>query len=153
MDIIYHDIGGAHSVATAAAIHLNKIPSDSKPTKEELLSLPTFDKVKKQDLGHLLYQGDDEFDNSVYTLGYKYSSKITLPVIKDTYNLVGDKDDLLLVDTKPTINFLMKVGGFLSRGLGVVSVGRPIVVYGVLQTYPQIAQLVTDVKRQLQVNN
>ncbi|MCK8817237.1 DUF3189 family protein [Natroniella sulfidigena] len=152
MDIIYHDVGGTHSVIVASAIHLNKLPTDKRPTKEEILNLPRFDKVNQQEHGHLLYQGDDEFGNSVYTVGYKYSSKIALPLIKDTYNLIGNaNDDLLLVDTKPTINYTMKIGGFLSRSLGIVGVGRPIVTNGVLNAYSKIVKLVVDVKRKLEV--
>ncbi|WP_018248647.1 DUF3189 family protein [Orenia marismortui] len=149
MHIIYHDVGGAHSVAVAAALHLNKLPVNNIPTKEDIISLATFDKIKKKDIGHLIYQGKDEFANQVYTLGYKYSSKIALPLLQDTYALLGKKDDLLLIDTKPTINFLMKVGGFTSRGLGISSLGRPIVTRGVLKAYPKLVELVSNVKRNL----
>ncbi|OCL26116.1 hypothetical protein U472_08860 [Orenia metallireducens] len=153
MDIIYHDVGGTHSVAVASALHLNKLPMDRTPNKDEILSLPTFDKLKTKDLGHLIYQGEDEFGNQVYTLGCKYAEKFVIPAIKDTYNLLGDEEELMLVKTKSTINFTMKVGGYTSRALGLMTIGRPIVTQGVLKAYPKIVELVSEVKRELKVNN
>ncbi len=149
MHIIYYDVGGAHSVAVASALHLHKLPIDHKPNKDDILSLPTFDKVKTEDIGHLIYQGDDEFGNQVYTLGCKYYRDIVLATLEDTYNLVGNRKNLLLIDTKPTINTIMKIGGYTSRVLGLMTIGRPIVVRGVLKAYPQLVNLVTGVKKKL----
>ncbi|WP_027340285.1 DUF3189 family protein [Halonatronum saccharophilum] len=152
MEIIYHDSGGSHSVAIAANLHLNNLPMDRVATKEEVLSLPTFDKIKTKDIGHLLYQGDDEFGNSVYTLGCKRAEKVAKPLIKDTYSLLGDEKNIKLVDTRPAITPTMMLGGFLSRGLGLAPIGRPIVTNGALKTYPNIVEIVRNVKRNLQVN-
>ena len=153
MDIIYHDFGGTHSVAVASALHLGQLPTDEKPTKQDIQSLPTFDQVSSQELGHLIHQGTDEFDNDVYTVGYKKQSQIALPLIKNTYNLTGNLEELLLVDTKPTINYTMVLGGVLSRRLGLVKLGRPIVTAGVLKAYPKIVELVKDVKNKLKARN
>ncbi len=150
MDIIYHDVGGSHSVVVASALHLKKLDPDKLPTKEDLNKLSMFDRIQKEDYGHLIYQGDDEFGNSVYTVGCKYSSKISLKLLKDIYKLVGDENNLMLVDTRPTINILMKLGGFLSRGVGLRMIGRPIVTKGTLQAYFQIVQLVSNLKKKLQ---
>lgn len=146
MIIIYHDVGGAHSTATAANIHINNLPIDRVPDKSELLSLTTFDKINKNQLGHILYIGEDEFGSKVYTIGRKYNPNIVLSAIKDIFNIAGGKEELYIVDTHPTVNVWMKIGGFTSRGLGIVSIGRPIVTYGTLKAYENIADIVKKVK-------
>ncbi len=46
--VIYHDVGGSHSSCVAANIHVKNLPSNTTPTKEDLLKLPTFDKITKK---------------------------------------------------------------------------------------------------------
>ncbi|HDR8232998.1 MULTISPECIES: DUF3189 family protein, partial [Bacillus cereus group] len=49
MIFIYTDFGGTHSTALAAAYHLNKLPTDRKLTKEEILNVDYFNKLKTED--------------------------------------------------------------------------------------------------------
>ena len=86
MIVIYHDVGGAHSTAAAANIHIGNLPMDRIPSKKELLDLPTFDKIEKKDLGRLIYIGKDEFNADVYTLARKYAPDIVIPAIMDMYS-------------------------------------------------------------------
>ncbi|MCT8978155.1 DUF3189 family protein [Clostridium sp. CX1] len=146
MIVIYHDVGGTHSTATAANIHINNLPVDRIPNKSELLALPTFDKIHKNQLGHMIYIGKDEFGSKVYTVGRKYSPELLIPAIKDIFNIAGGEEELKIVDTHPTVNMWMKIGGFTSRKLGIVSIGRPIVTYGTLKAYNSIAEIVKGVK-------
>lgn len=146
MIIIYHDVGGTHSTAAAANIHINNLPMDRVPDKSELLALPTFDKIQKNQLGHLIYIGKDEFGSKVYTMGRRYSPELVLPAMKDIFNIVGAKEELKIIDTHPTVNIWMKIGGYTSRKLGIVSVGRPIVTYGTLKAYESIVDIVKEVK-------
>ena len=46
------------------------------------------------------------------------------------------------------INLLMKIGGFSSRRLHLVSFGRPIVTRGTQKAYPNILKLVQFVKKE-----
>lgn len=147
MMVIYHDVGGAHSVATAAYIHIKKLPMDRVPDSSELLAMPTFDKIEKKDIGHLIYIGDDEFGAKVYTLARKYKPELVIPAITDMYCLLnGGRKGLYLADTTGTINILMKIGGFSSRRLKLISFGRPIVTKGTLKAYMNIASIVQNVK-------
>lgn len=147
MMVIYHDVGGAHSVATAAYIHINRLPVDRVPDKSELFLIPTFDRIEKKDIGHLIYMGDDEFGAKIYTLARKYKPQLVIPALRDMYSLInGSTKGLYLVDTTATINLLMKIGGFTSRRLKLVSFGRPIVTKGTLDAYMNIASLVQNVK-------
>ncbi|MFL0249540.1 DUF3189 family protein [Clostridium neuense] len=150
MIVVYHDVGGAHSTATAANIHINKLPMDRVATKEELLALPTFDKMKKSDMGHLIYIGDDEHKNKIYTIGRQYKPNLVIPAIKDMHSILEPNiDDLMIVDTMPTVNLLMKIGGFSSRRLHWVSFGRPIVTKGTQDAYMDIVNIVKSVKNNL----
>lgn len=151
MMVIYHDIGGAHSAATAANLHINVLSKSKIPTKEDLQNLPTFDKIQKKDTGHLIFIGKDEFGADVYTISRQRSEKIVIPAIKDMYEILnGSVDGLYLVDTSPSVNLLMKIGGALSRRFKCVWIGRPIVTYGTQKAFREITSIVSKKKEQMQ---
>ena len=81
MIFIYTDFGGTHSTALAAAYHLNKLPTDRKLTKEEILNVDYFNKLKTEDMGKIIFHGVDENGNPVYTIGCG-ASKIVVPAMK-----------------------------------------------------------------------
>jgi len=148
--IIYHDIGGTHTTQVAALLHLNRLPFERTPSREELMSNPLFDQLDMNDMGRLFFAGEDEWGNSVYTLGRGYTTKITTKLLKDFFKeLHGNDEELLLVNTSPTVSFTLKIGGFTSRFLKIVSIGRPLVIRGVQKSYPKIVQLVQSVKKQI----
>ncbi len=150
MIVIYHDVGGTHSTAIAANIHINKLPMDRIPSKEEILNIPTFDKIEKEQIGRLIYIGKDEFNTEIYTLARKYKPELAASLITDMhYILHGNNKGLFLVDTKPVVNLLMNIGGFTSRKLHWVSFGRPIVTKGTQQAYMNIVNVVKDVKNNI----
>lgn len=150
MIVVYHDVGGSHSSATAANIHINRLPYDEIPDKKDLLSLPTFDKLERNQRGHLIYIGMDEYGSSVYTISRQYKPNLVIPAIIDMYKAVnGDTKHLYIVNTSPTVNTLMKIGGFSSRRLGLVSFGRPIAAYGTLKAYNDIVEVVKKVKYEI----
>lgn len=150
MIVIYHDVGGAHSTAVAANIHINKLPMDRIPSREELLNLSTFDKIEKDQIGHLIYIGEDEFNAKIYTLARKYNPNIVIPAITDMYSILNDSNNkLFIIDTKPTVNLLMNIGGYASRKLHWVNFGRPIVTKGTQQAYMNIVNMVKAVKNNL----
>lgn len=147
MIVIYHDVGGCHSSATAANLHINKLPLDRIPAINEILSLPTFDKLKKSDRGKLIFIGKDEFGADVYTMSRLHSSKLVIPAICDMYQVNnGSLEGLFLSNTSPSVNNLMRLGGVSSRILKLISFGRPIVAKGTLKAYPDIVEIVRKTK-------
>ena len=151
MHIIYHCVGGAHSSPTAAAIHLNMLPIDRVPTKYDILNVPYYDTLEKKDRGKIIFRGTDEFGNKVYTLSRQFAPELVITAIKDIWGILGEKEeDLLIVDTLPCVNTLMRIGGFSSRRLKWVKFGRPVVVKGTLMTYTNIAQIVKETKEMFQ---
>ncbi|EPY2280285.1 MULTISPECIES: DUF3189 family protein [Clostridium] len=150
--IIYHDVGGSHSSCVAANIHVKNLPSNIIPPKEDLLKLPTFDKITKKDVGHLKFIGIDEFGHKVYTISVQYKPNIVIPALRDMYTeLKGFDNNLILVSSQPFVNTWMKIGGFTSRRLGIVPIGRPIVTYGTLKSYMGLVDLVEKVKKKIQI--
>ncbi|MTI49106.1 DUF3189 family protein [Sporosalibacterium faouarense] len=150
MHIIYHCVGGTHSSAIAAAVHLNLLPDNKKPSPKEILSIPFFDTLVKEDQGKILYRGSDNQSNKIYTLSRQFSPQLVLPAIKDAWELAGGKrENLLLVNSMPAVNLLMKIGGFSSRRLGLVSFGRPIVTRGTIKAYDAIVKIVNNTKTRI----
>ncbi len=150
LHIIYHCVGGSHSSPTAAAIHLNMLPTDHIPSKYDLLNITFYDALEPMDQGKIIYRGTDEFGNKVYTLSRQFIPHLIIPAIKDMWSILGQKEeDLLIIDTLSCVNTLMKIGGCLSRRFHFVKIGRPIVTYGTLLAYKDLVQIVEETKKML----
>ena len=52
----------------------------------------------------------------------------------------------IIVNTLRAVNWQMRIGGFLSRRLGLVSLGRPLVARGARRAYPQLTKIVRATK-------
>jgi hypothetical protein len=83
-------------------------------------------------------------------MGMKGSSKIVERAIYSILDQEGiDRTELVLVDTLPYVNNTTRIGGFLSRGLGLVSIGRPLTIHGLQKSYWRFVDLVNNVKDRL----
>ncbi|GIN62250.1 ABC transporter [Robertmurraya siralis] len=151
MIYIYYDFGGTHSTSLAAAYHLKMINEPSEVLeKEEVLSIPYFNKLKKRDAGKFIYHGEDDEGNPVYTLG-KRSSKLVIPSLYQ-YSLllseqVGLQEKIIFSNTSPVVPLAMTLGGFFSRGLGWDAVGVPLLIKGAQKCCKNVYQLVEETKR------
>ncbi|WP_242946267.1 DUF3189 family protein [Geosporobacter subterraneus] len=149
LHIIYHCVGGSHSSSTAAAIHLNMLPIDHTPNTFDLLHIPFYDTQEKVDRGRIFLRGIDEYGNYVYNLSRQFIPHLMLPAILDLWEILGqNKEDILFVNTMPCVNIWMKIGGFSSRRLEWVKLGRPIVAKGTLAAYDCLIKLVQETKKQ-----
>ncbi|NLV92839.1 MAG: DUF3189 family protein [Firmicutes bacterium] len=148
MKIVYHDYGGSHSTATAAAIHLGLISASQVPTAKILnTAVPLFDALTASDHGTLFYLGKDDSDHDVYVLPRRNQSQMVLNAVKSTIAAMeGDVDEWIFVDTLPTVNTWMRIGGYLSRRQGMIWLGRPIVTFGTRKAFPLIRDLVAQTK-------
>ncbi len=149
MKIIYCCFGGAHSSPVAAAIHLGILPADRLPTRQELLQLPLFDRNDQQ--GTLHYMGKDERGHEVYVLGRGRGGKIAETTLINGYNLAGGQADreLVIVDTLKCVNLIMRIGGYLSRRLRLVFLGRPLVLVGTQRAFRCLVAVVEAVKAEV----
>jgi hypothetical protein len=148
--VIYDDYGGTHSTPVAAALHLGTMDPDRLPGDEELLALPLFDRVTKDHHGCAVYMGTDREGHRVYVLGRGPSAVAVERAVASGVAMVeGGDAAVLFVETLPYVNVWMRIGGFLSRALGLVSIGRPIVLYGTRKAFPHLVRLVQETKGRL----
>lgn len=150
MKIIYHCYGSAHSSVVCASIHMDILPTDRKPSGKDLMRLPRFDTTTSQQIGTIFSMGRDAHENEVYILGMasaKTVVKNTIFSLLDIYHI--DRDDITLINTLGHVNMVTKIGGLLSRRLGLISIGRPLVIFGVRHNYFDYVSLVKSVKERL----
>ncbi len=145
--IIYNCYGGSHSSITAAAIHLGLLPETRVAYKEELLNVPYFDAQVSPDHGRIRFMGFDEYGNEIYITSKKNLGRDYEAIMRQFVYLAGGKqEDILFINTMPYVNFLMVVGGYTSRRLGLSFLGRPIVIKGTQLSYMKFVHLVKLVK-------
>ncbi|MBU8906047.1 DUF3189 family protein [Desertibacillus haloalkaliphilus] len=149
MIYVYNCYAGTHSSALAAAYHLNKIPRDRTPTKEEILTIDIFNKLTSKDMGKLIYHGNDESNHPVYTVG-RGNSKAVVPALSGLVDILhqhGQTDEkVIFSNASPTVPLAMTFGGLFSRRLKIDFIGVPLLIKGAKQAYDDIAKLVEKTK-------
>jgi len=149
LHIVYHCVEGCHCSATAAAIHLDFLPIDTKPSYHDFLNVPFFNNLNKTDKGRIILRGTDEFGNKIYTLCRSYVPHIVLPTILDVWEYAGgNKKDLLLVNTQHYENRFMKISNVLSKQLNIKKLSESLAIKGTLNNYEKIAEKVKETKKQ-----
>ena len=147
MKILYHCYGGSHSSVTAAAIHLGMLPSYRVPTAKEFMQVPYFDVQLQEEHGEFKFMGQDEFENDIYIMGRRNLGPLLQPLLEGVADILAiSRSELLLVDSLPSVNNLMRIGGFLSRRMGWVLLGRPLVILGTQAAYWDFVNVVQTVK-------
>src|SRR5690606_34926436 len=127
---------------TAAAIHLGILPVNKSPTFTELLQIPRFDEIRGWEHGKLFRAGMDQAGNEVYTMGRRNSSELVIKLIKEFTRLCGgNPDEYYFVNCVQLLNPFMVTGGYSSRALGWVRLGRPIVAFGTILSFPILVRI------------
>lgn len=148
MKIAYCCFGGAHSSPVAAAIHLGLLAVHRLPTPEEIMQIPLYD--RNDEPGILHYIGTDELANEIYVLGRNGHPEIVEKALVSGYELGGGaREELELVNTLRCVNVQMRIGGYLSRRLRLISIGRPLVLKGTIRAFPCLVAVVKQVKKRL----
>lgn len=147
--ILYHCYGSAHSSVLASAIHVGLMPSDRRPSLREIMAMPRFDRMEADNLGKPRYIGMDERNVEVFIVGLGSGKILLRRSIDDLLRACGiPSDRLLIINALTQVNTLTRVGGFLSRGLGWVAIGRPLAAIGIWQKYFAFVHLVLGAKEQ-----
>lgn len=149
MKIIYHCFGGSHSSVTAAAIHLGLLPTSRTPSYQEFMALPYFDKTPGEVYGVIRLMGQTREGDEVYALGKKNLGRRLNQVFLGIAELMGVEDQVIAVNTMPYVNIIMMLGGFLSRRLGIVFLGRPILIWGTRLAFPDLVGVVKTIKTKM----
>jgi hypothetical protein len=140
LKVVYHCYGGAHASPTAAAIHLGIVRDDHLPSWNDFKRIPYFDQLTSNEHGKLILIGKDSRENEVYILGRRNAGQLVIRIIQEFVKLSGgDPSEYYFVNCVQLYNPLMVTGGFSSRALGWVNLGRPIVTLGTLLSFPIIA--------------
>lgn len=152
MKVFYYCYGSAHSSVISAAIHTGMVGIDKIPTPDEIIHLPHYDKTENPEIGIPFFYGYDEMDNEVYILGMGANKPLVLNSLHSFLKDCGVSGaSYLFVNTLTNVGMKTRIGGFLSRGLGIVSIGRPLTVRGILDAYFEFVKLVMTTKRNLRI--
>lgn len=150
MKIIYHCFGGTHSSITAASIHLGWLPANKVPPAHKFMELPYYDRRDGWDQGEIVFMGTDRQGNEVYAVGHGSATDMLVTLIDDLAALFDiEKSSYKLVSMMKQVNLPMKIGGFMSRRLRAVRLGRPIVIAGTRLAYGNIQRMVQGVQQEV----
>jgi len=154
MKIFYCCYGGAHTSVVAASIHLGYLPSERIPTTEEVLSIPNYDKNPNAKVGTPTFMGVDEFANEVFVMGMGHNRDYFAKLTYEYSSLLSNNctSDMKIVNALSCINNYIRLGGFLSRRVNLVKIGRPITVFGIRKDYNYFVTLVKNVKKTINVD-
>jgi len=150
MKIFYHCYGSSHTSIVSAAIHLGILPDDRIPTIDEILKVPHYDQGTTELIGTPIFFGVDEFGCDVYAIGLTHAKAMFKRAIRSflAINNVSEQE-LVMADALARISIYTRIGGYLSRGLGIVSIGRPLSAYGIQRTYYNFVDLTQEVKQKI----
>lgn len=151
--VIYHCYGGSHSSVTCAGIHLGLLPRDRIATARELLNVPHFDSFEEVIHGQFRFIGWDANNAAVYVLGKKTLGRKVSVLLDGIAGIFKLSDRVIPVDTTKPINLLMVSGGFLSRRLHLVKIGRPLVVMGTQKSYNKLVEIVDRTEERVRIKN
>ena len=150
MIIIYNCYGGTHSSILTSAVHLGLLPSDSIPSKQEILNTEYFNRLRYKDMGRLILHGVDEAGNKVYTIG-RGTSRALVPAMRnltmEMHKLYNVNEGFAYVNTSGTVPITMTLGGFFSRGLKINAIGVPLLAIGAQHNYKKIVDLAQKTKQ------
>ncbi len=146
MFIIYQCYGSTHSSIIASYIHLGKLSTHRVPRVSELMKIPHFDRLQSAQIGNLNYIGTDHKGNHVYALGSAGKGEEVKRIIQDVLPLFGiPLGEIKIINCLDQVNILARIGGFLSRQMGMVFIGRPLAALGIKLRY---IPLIRKVKNQ-----
>ncbi|MCK4259047.1 MAG: DUF3189 family protein [Halanaerobiales bacterium] len=150
MKIFYSCYGSAHSSVLSAAIHTKMLDTEKIPSNQEILNLPHYDKTENSEVGTPFFFGKDEMDNEIYIIGMRSQKQLVLNSIQSLLQDSGvPTTNYVFINTLSQVNCITRLGGFLSRGLGLVNLGRPLTIYGLKKVYFNFVKLVVKIKRDL----
>lgn len=143
MIIIFQCFGGTHTSVAAASIYLGRLPRERAPRLAELLALPYFDRSDSAGIGDLHYAGRDGRENPVFILGSRrWGAQLRALAALLLQAAGAGAPEVAVIDCLAAVSLPVRAGGFLSRRLGCIAAGRPLVGLGIIRSYPRLLELV-----------
>lgn len=127
MRIVYHCYGGTHSSVLGAAMHVGLL--DGETASGRVTALPFFDRARRLDAGRLRLMGRDEAGNPVFFVGRRNRAQAVKDALRAFGRCLGITD-WVFVNTTSSVGPCLRLGGFLSRRLGLEAFGRPFLRWG-----------------------
>lgn len=134
--VFYHCFGSAHTSVTAANIHLGRLPTGRRPSVAEVMAAPGFDRARHSDIGTVIFMGTDCDGKDIYVVGlghYERTIRTCLDGVMQALQLPPGM--AIFVNAIHGSGVFVRAGGYLSRRLGLVRLGRPLAAYGIIQNY------------------
>lgn len=148
--VFYHCYGSAHSSVVASAIHVGLLPQDRTPTPGEIAGLEHFDRLPHHLIGLPIHIGRDESGHEVYIVGLGGERRALKRAAGCLVTLMGfPRDTLMMFDALTAAGLFTRIGGFLSRRLGLVRLGRPLCIAELRRDYPRFVRVVREAKATL----
>jgi hypothetical protein len=150
LNLVYYCYGSSHSSVTAANIHLGHLPCHRRPSPFEILHQPLFDRTRSTELGLFRHMGDDEAGNAIYVLGLAGGKSVVSRALVDLLAIFGVPVNTFRFEPMlQNAGVILRIGGYASRALGWVAIGRPLSALGVWLKYRGYAADVLRVRGEL----
>jgi hypothetical protein len=142
MIVIFQCYGGTHTSVVAASVYTRALPRGRPPRVRDLAALPYFDRLGHGQMGNLHFIGKDQEGNLVFALGSAGWGDEIRQLIASFLAVIDFPQPVAVVECLKYVTPLTRLGGILSRRLGLPRFGRPLVSLGVKRSFPLLLQLV-----------
>jgi len=149
--VFYCCYAGTHASVVAGWYHLGFRPS----TYESLADLPYFDRRLTGEIGIPVFLGRDSFGADVYALGTGAGAKNLEMSLVFAISQRFPQARVLFFNVRALLDVRSRIGGFLSRRVGMVGPGRCLVarsLYGQLRSVGAVVQASLDLERKWRDN-
>lgn len=147
MKIFYFCSVGTNLSLVAANLHLGVIKSADLNCRE-IINLPYFHCLNRDEIGTPLKIGIDEFGNEIYTFGVKNENILLGKALVDWQQILGISErDYYLVDLTNLEVPILKLANFTSIILGLKTLGKYIAAQGLSKQVNKLNNIVKKVKK------
>lgn len=145
--VFYSCYAGTHTSIVAAWIHLfashGLIPEDHLPGHVTILELPLFDQRLSRDIGTPVLIGEDAYGTQVYALGSGWQYRDLELMLCDLIEVINPEARACIMSVRGFLNFKARLGGFMSRRLQMVYLGRKMIADSLSRRFPDIKEAVS----------
>ncbi len=150
MKVFYNCYGGTHTSVAAAALHTGRLDPRRTPRVRDIVGLPLFDRVPTEDIGLAFPYGRGPDGEDVLVIGFGPGKTVVKRAVTSFLELKGVcARDYFFVDALPRATWAIRVGGTLSRRLGLVPLGRLLAAWGVQRAYDRLVSLVEETRAEV----